>query len=48
MGGWVVGVPHCLCDGNMNSLYGLGQSSPHELAFRVDLGPKSISLSFLL
>ncbi|KAF3685320.1 Metal tolerance protein C1 [Capsicum annuum] len=26
-------------------LYGLGQSSPHELAFEVELGPRSISLS---
>jgi len=26
------------------SLYGLGQSSPHELAFGVELGPGAISL----
>ncbi|KAF3684713.1 putative disease resistance protein-like [Capsicum annuum] len=35
-------VPHRKKDGYLVSLYGLGQSSPHELAFEVALGPRSI------
>lgn len=45
---WHVGETHI---GGANvclvSLYDLGQSSPHELTFGVELGPKSISLSHM-
>ncbi|KAF3614025.1 hypothetical protein FXO38_35917 [Capsicum annuum] len=40
-----VGVPHRWVKGSWVSLYSLGQSSPHELAFEVELGLRSISLS---
>ncbi|WMV48622.1 hypothetical protein MTR67_042007 [Solanum verrucosum] len=42
---WVK-VPHWFGNGLVVSLYGLGQSSPHELAFGVELGPSVISLQF--
>lgn len=38
------GVSYWLRDGWFVSLYGLEKSSPYELAFGVELGPKSISL----
>ncbi|PHU16768.1 hypothetical protein BC332_12463 [Capsicum chinense] len=41
-----VGVPHRWVKESLVSLYGLGQSSPHELDFEVELGPRSISLSW--
>ncbi|KAF3644407.1 Delta(14)-sterol reductase [Capsicum annuum] len=37
-----VGVLHRWVRGSLVSLYGLGQSSPRELAFEVELGPRSI------
>ncbi|PHT40238.1 hypothetical protein CQW23_19092 [Capsicum baccatum] len=37
-----VGVPHWWVKGFLVSLYGLGQSSPHEIAFEVELGPRFI------
>ncbi|KAF3650907.1 hypothetical protein FXO37_18250 [Capsicum annuum] len=37
-----VGGEEFFRDGYLVSLYGLGQSSPHELAFEVELGPRSI------
>ncbi|PHT83489.1 hypothetical protein T459_11932 [Capsicum annuum] len=40
-----VGVPYRWVKGSLISLYGLEQSFPHELAFKVELGPRSISLS---
>ncbi|KAF3612452.1 hypothetical protein FXO37_36774 [Capsicum annuum] len=40
-----VGVPHRWVKGSLVSLYGLGQSSPHELVFVVELGPSENNLS---
>ncbi|PHT50737.1 hypothetical protein CQW23_10484 [Capsicum baccatum] len=40
-----VGVPHRWIKGSLVSLYGHGQSFPHKLAFEVELGQRSISLS---
>ncbi|KAK4368300.1 hypothetical protein RND71_012092 [Anisodus tanguticus] len=34
--------PHRIWNGNMDSLYGLGQSSPYKLVFGVELGPRSV------
>ncbi|PHU08113.1 hypothetical protein BC332_24602 [Capsicum chinense] len=41
-----VEIPHQWVKGYLVSLYGLEQSSPHELAFEVELGPRSITLSW--
>ncbi|KAF3660742.1 putative chlorophyll(ide) b reductase NOL, chloroplastic-like isoform X4 [Capsicum annuum] len=43
-----VGVPHWWVKGSLVSLYGLGQSSPHELAFEVELGPSTTCIGKIL